>query len=200
MACNALIENHCDACFNWSTGYYTARFLKGGECKDKIIGSQVNGTTLEVASCLYYSGTNNGTEQTIDNCLRCNKSWLNYNENTKKASCNNNAFTSSDNENFREGIPIENCEQNVRVIGDKTNSKALFVDACRQCKKNYSGKKGTFAKVGYKECREGSDIANCQFVMSDTREQTCYGCGCGYTVAYDQKSCVSMSFEHFCRV
>jgi len=75
MGCHASTANTCTACFNWGSGKVKARALASNTCANQL-------STTAITDCKYYSGTNGGSTQTVDNCQMCNKDWLNINDNT----------------------------------------------------------------------------------------------------------------------
>ena len=182
MACNMSTANACDACFNWGSGSVKARALISSAC------TTVMSTTL-ITDCKYYSGSNNGTTQTITNCQVCNKDFLNVNANTTTVTCSNTAANTTTCTG-----KVSDCDQTTCYTADGTT----YTLACKLCGKNKAGSGTATANAGYAACA-GTALTNCEYHYYNGSAQACYSCKSNYAVASTTTSCTAFTTDSNCR-
>jgi len=188
MACSADGDNKCDACFNWGSGHLGARALDMSVDPPNCVphlGLYING-------CKWYKGTTLTTDtvRTLDDCTICNTEYLSWESTTNIATCTNEVPDSC--------YTIDNCLTTVCY----NTSHITHSSGCRMCKKNYSGTNfDLLNSVGSQNCEKTNTILNCEFVMElSATEKKCYSCMTDYAVSNDQLTCISYSFDKWCRI
>ena len=184
MGCSSTTANTCVSCYNWGSGNILARALVMGLC------TTIMGPTI-VQDCKYYSGTNDGNLQTIDNCQRCSKIWLNINSNTTTQTCSDTAINSSCT------AVIPKCRQSVCYTADG----ATYVTRCKWCNKDYAGTGSVSQDAGFESCGAGGTISNCEFYgLLGASTLSCDSCKAGYALKSNQIKCTSFTIDANCRM
>jgi len=142
----------------------------------------------KVQDCKFYLGTNNNITQTYDNCVVCNKDWLNYMALLTLVTCTDKGQSPE-----YCGTTINNCLQNVCYY-DSNN----YYRSCKMCSKNYTGS-GAWQTGGYPECSTSGTITDCEYHDTATATITCYSCKPDYAVASTGTSCTSFTADKNCR-
>lgn len=209
MACDTENQNSCKACYNWGAGKVGARVLgdyisDSGttlvDCKTKLSDD------LKQSGCKYYSGliTNSQTTQSENDCGLCSTSYFIWDDDAKQGKCSNVAYpTSAFNEK------IDNC---LNIVSYVVN-QSVEVDACRVCKKNYSGsdlKTFNNINIGWETCsvKEESVLnKHCEYEIQENNETECYSCEKDYAVSKNgyldvngnRRWCIPFTTDENCR-
>lgn len=126
--------------------------------------------------------------QTEDNCVVCNKDWLNYYSVTTIATCTDSGIGTDVC-----ASKIDNCYQNVCYFDN-----SAYYRSCKICSKNYTGS-GVWQNGGYPACGTDNTIGNCEYHYLVSATGTCYSCKADYAVASTGTSCVSFTSDPNCR-
>lgn len=183
MGCHATTANTCLSCFNWGSGSVGVRALVSSSCTTAM-------TTTKVTDCKWYSGTNNGTTQDVNNCQMCNKDYLNKNASTAVPTCSNTALNTTTC-----SAKVSNCEQTVCYTANGTT----YTLACGMCKKNYAGSGTATANAGYASCSTSGVITNCEYHYYTGSALGCYSCKSNYAVASTSTTCTAYTTDSNCR-
>ena len=184
MGCNSATANICDSCFNWGSGKVGARALSSNTCTNLL-------STTAINDCKIYSGTNDGSTQTISNCFFCGKDFLNLNSNDTTVTCSNTSShdTCSDK--------LLNCNQTVC----STTDGSTYTLSCGLCKKKYAGAGTATTNAGYNSCSPTGVLTNCEYhYLSGSSTLACYSCKSNYAVASTAISCTAYTTDGNCRM
>lgn len=184
MGCSNVTANACLSCFNWGSGSIGARSLISAACTSAL-------TTTAVTDCKFYYGTNNGTTQTLSNCMMCNKDFYNMNASTTVVTCSNTAASTT----VCTG-KIDNCAQTACYTADGTT----YVSRCKTCNSGYTGSGTATTDIGYSACSKTGILVNCEsHYLSGSATTACYSCASNYAVASTSITCSAYTTDGNCR-
>ena len=184
MGCSMSTADHCESCFNWGIGTIGARALASNACTTQL-------KTTAITDCKFYSGTNDGTLQTINDCTQCNKSFLNMDLNSFLVTCNDTAI----NTTICTG-KVSDCLQTSCYTADGTN----YVLACSICNKGSAGSGIATENAGYESCATKTGILNCDYhYLHGASTLACYSCASNYAVDSTFTTCSAYTTDPNCR-